>query len=487
MLLNDLLYEIEVQSEIPDITVEAVTTDPEKIQNGTLLILLHTATEDNNLIKKLKNSPPRAIVCEERIFEKTDILQITVTDIRKAYARIFYNFYFKDKPIIKIIGVSGTNGKTTTSMMLREILLDSYIKCGYIGTGKIMIGEKNVTEKDYSMTTPDPELLYSSLKKMQDDNCKYAIMEVSSHSIALKKVEPLTFECIILTGIEEDHLDFHKTREEYARTKLSLFKKTSLAIINADDKILRDALFTYRNNSIAVGSSNECEVKYKKIKSSLDDKTEFIYETEENKYTVTLNMSGDYNILNASLAITASLKCGVCSESAIKALSNDFYVEGRMEKVCNNPVVYIDYAHTTDALYKTMCFLYSTVNIGQNIISVFGCGGERDRGKRPMAAEICEKFSTKVIVTSDNPRKENEINIFCDIIRGFKNAKSFRLIPDRDEAIRYAIKIAKKNDVIILLGKGHERYLINNDGYQYFDEREIVKDEVKKSGYENQA
>ena len=484
MRLNEILYENEYtcNRDVKDLELKSITTNPNNINSNTLFILLKSINFDvNKILNYIIIKKPKIIVCEPDItFQNTDIPILNVKNSRAILPFIYSRFYQINFEKIKFIGITGTNGKTTTATILSHILKSSGRKTGFIGTGKISINGITITNEKYSMTTPDPEILYESIKKMENDGCEYVVMEVSSHALYFDKILPIKFKIAIFTNFSSEHLDFHKTIEEYWNSKAKLFSQSEKAILNVDD----DRIFAFTEGIKCeyktVGIQRKAHVTAKKIISVSLEKSEFIYKENDTELKIKLNIGGDYNIYNALLATSAAIELGIKEkdiESAYKSFSG---VRGRLEIINSEITVIIDYAHSAEA-FKT---LLKTVNKhkkdGQNLITVFGCGGNRDKTKRPLMAKYAEEFSSFSIVTSDNPRCESEKNIIKEIIGGFKNSASFRVISSRKKAIYEAINIAKKNDIVLLIGKGAEPYNIDKTGYHSFDEKSIIKEALKK-------
>ena len=307
-------------------------------------------------------------------------------------------------------------------------------------------------------------------------------MEVSSHSIALKKVYPLKFKFGIFTNLSEEHLDFHKGIDDYYQTKLSLFHSCENGIFNLDNPYCMQAMMTLQNeiNVHGIGIIKDADAMARDIIIDGFWGSKFIYREKKKIFKINLNLSGTYNIYNAMLAIKCALLSGVSPSTLKTSLKELASVDGRFEKVSQSPMVIIDYAHTEKALENLLIFVNSTKNAEQNICTVFGCGGERDRQKRPKMARIAQKYSDFVIVTTDNSRGEDASEIIREIELGFENSENHITIENRRRAIEFAVKNASEYDIVLIVGKGHERYNIDELGYHFFDERKIVKDALKE-------
>ena len=460
-----------------DVTIEKITSDPSQITSSTLFVFLRSERFDINLItEKVLKSDPIAILCDEELYiTKTKATVIRVKDTRVVLPFLYFRFYRLDSKKLKLCGVTGTNGKTSTAFMLRNILINAGYKVGFIGTGKIMINEDLISNTNYSMTTPDPELLYKSIAEMTEKGCAYIVMEVSSHALHFNKVLPLQFEVSIFTNLSSEHLDFHKNIYNYYKSKLKLFKQSKFGVFNIDDKYSARAMKSFNFHSVSVSTKHKADYLASRIVTKDLTHTKYVLTEFNRRYTVRLGTVGKFNVYNSMMAIAAANLLGIHWSVAKESVENTSSIDGRMELIKGDVNVIIDYAHTPDAFRNVLNLMFKCKKTRQSLISVFGCGGERDKAKRPLMAEIAEKYSNLVIVTSDNSRNENTDEIITDIIRGFKFTDSYRVIVSREEAIEEAIINANSGDIIALLGKGHERYNITKGNYEPFDEREIIK------------
>lgn len=483
MNICDVLYLNEYQSEsdVEKLNFKTVTTNPNSIDENALFILIKSINFDvNKILSYIVTKKPRAIVCEPDIaFPTTDIPILRVKSTRSILPFIYSRFHKIDYGKLKFIGVTGTNGKTTTATILAHILNNAGHNIGFIGTGKISLNEKSLSDTSYSMTTPDPEILYRSIKEMEEENCDYIIMEVSSHALYFDKVLPIAFDLGIFTNFSSEHLDFHKTLDEYWSSKTKLFKQAKKAILNIDDDRILSFTDEIRCDFKTVGIKRRAFATAKNPQSISLKNSKFTYSENGIELDVNLNMGGDYNIYNALLATAAAIDIGINANVIIKAFESFGGVSGRLDVIESDITVIIDYAHSAQA-FKT---LLKTVNMhkkeGQKLITVFGCGGNRDKIKRPIMAKYAEELSNFSIVTTDNSRNESEKKIIEEIISGFESANSFKVVSSRKKAIYEAIKIAQKNDIVLLVGKGAEAYNIDKNGYHSFDEKAIIYEALK--------
>lgn len=484
MKLDKLIYENELTNE-EDLSIwdiEIVTTKPNEITHSSLFVFLQSEFFNvERIADYVMAKSPIVILADNELKISSDRIKILrCKSTRDLLPFIYSRFYNINYDRLKFCAVTGTNGKTTTATMIHHILRKRSINAGFIGTGKILINEEKITDDNYSMTTPDPDILYRSIKRMEEAECKIIVMEVSSHALYYNKVAPIFFEISIFTNLSPEHLDFHKNMDEYFKTKLKLFSKTKYGIFNLDDPYGRLAYESMSENRISFSANTSADAMAEEIKEISLMKTEFKYLSAGKKTDVILKLGGRYNVYNAALAICATALLGIDEIFASKAISGIEYIDGRLEIISNKITVIIDYAHTHTALENVLKTIISYKNTEQRLLTVFGCGGNRDRYKRPKMAAVAEKHSDSVIVTADNSRNEPLENIIADILKGFKSTNKRIVITSRAAAIEHAILSAKDGDLIAIIGKGHERYNIDENGYSTFDEREIVKKAIAK-------
>ncbi len=425
-------------------------------------------------------TPPYAIITDfsdERTFG--DIPIIKAESVRECLANAYSLAYNIDYDQIKIIGVTGTSGKSTTAEMIFSILTYNNIKVGLIGTGIIKTDERIMSDRYYSMTTPDPKDLYKYIKQMQIEGCKYIVMEVSSHSIALGKVSPIAFEVGIFTNLSEEHRDFHTDMREYQEVKSRLFEKTKYGIFNIDDRWVSEVYEKAKCEKCGVGIIWPKDVYATDICTRGLRGSSFYYREENLIFGVDLKLPGTFNIYNALFAIKCCIRLGIKPTLTKQAINFIDGVKGRMECIHDDVTVVIDYAHTPLSLQSLLKSLNTGKNTRQKLITVFGCGGERDKAKRPEMGRIAYALSDYVIITEDNNRGENFDDIAAQIISGIDERGSVSVITERALAIRYAIMNASKNDIIAVVGKGHEEYIIDKQGYHPFDERAIITEALR--------
>ncbi|EIW6612917.1 UDP-N-acetylmuramoyl-L-alanyl-D-glutamate--2,6-diaminopimelate ligase [Clostridium perfringens] len=474
-LLKGLDYEVIKGNE--ESKVQNIRYDNRKIEQGDAFVCVKGFKVDGHsfigdAIKKGAN----VLIVQEDVSVQEDITIIKVRDTRKALSIMSSNYFGNPKDKLKIIGITGTNGKTTSAFIIKSILEKAGFMTGLIGTIANYIGNKKV---DAVRTTPESYELHELFKNMVDAGVEYCVMEVSSHSLDLDRVYGIQFEEGIFTNLTRDHLDFHKTFENYYNAKFKLFERSNHSIINLDDpygaNIVKDIEERGVKTKVSTFSiEKESDFKAFEIKSHSNG-SEFKVNLEKVEEFY-INIPGEYNIYN-------SLGCIICAHNLnipmdkIKEGLSDVVIPGRCELVAkekNLPYsIIIDYAHTPDGLENVLTTVKAFTK--NRMISVFGCGGDRDKVKRPQMGKIGCELSDIVIITSDNPRSEEPMDIINDIVKPL-NYDNFVIEVNRKEAIRKAMNMALEGDVIVIAGKGHETYQILKDETIHFDEREVVYD-----------
>ena len=336
-----------------------------------------------------------------------------------------------------------------------------------------------LSKRFYSMTTPDPEVLYPTLKTMEDLGCEYIVMEVSSHALYYEKLYPLHFTLSVFTNLSAEHLDFHQSLSEYYLSKKKITALTDTMIINVDDyhgKMLYDE---FSGKKIGVGAVYESDVSIKNVKTNGFDGIEYMYYTKDFVLKANSRLCGIFNVYNTALALCTAIAAGLKPCVAKEALSKSAVIPGRFEVISHSPTVVIDYAHTPVGFENFMKSLKETAK-GKRVGVIFGCGGNRDKTKRPKMAAIAEKYAEKIIVTHDNPRHEEPDSIINDITKGFSTKANYRINPDRCSAITTMISEAEPCEIIAIVGKGEESYMIDKNGYHPHSDRECALCAVKE-------
>lgn len=394
------------------------------------------------------------------------VTQICVENVRVAMSYVSSIFFETYKSKMKFVGVTGTNGKTTTTYLVKNILQNLGCKVGLIGTEGIYINHLLLPS---NMTTPDPIDLHRTINEMESNGCEYCVMEVSAHSIALNKIDDVMFDVVALTNITKDHLDFFLNMENYVKCKAGLFdlKHAKMGVVNCNAKFSKEIIKKSNISITTVG--NEADFCLKEIEYKAKG-TEFVFEFENQTKEVSTNLMGEYNVSNLLMAIAIVKNLGFDLTSILKAIEEEsFVIPGRFNllDINANFNVVIDYAHTPDGLENILSTLKKLPH--KRIISVFGCGGNRDKSKRREMGEIASRLSDLVVVTTDNPRDENPELIIDDILFENKSQNIVKVL-DRSSAIEFALREAKENDIVAILGKGAETYQeIKGVKYHYSD------------------
>lgn len=469
-----LLIEDLIISEVEDTEIGHISCDPKNCDANTLLFLIN-----ENAKKEYQIYMPTvsAIICKNTYSFNTNKPVFTVTNIREAVSKAFFKMYCSDLSHIKFIGITGTNGKSTTAIMIKKVLCDCGFCVGLFGTGKIMIGDRIISNTDYSMTTPTPDVLYPSIQKMKDAGVDFIIMEVSSHALMQERVSPLKFDIGIFTNLSAEHLDYHHNMNSYYLAKTRLMEKSKKIVVNSDDKYGR-LILTRFNNSEGCGTSKIGDTTINSIRDFGFNGCSFMYSSLDSTSRINLAIPGIYNVHNAMLAIRALEILGIPLSKTRTSLESIKTLDGRFEIVHKHPTVIIDYAHTILAFENIAKSLYTNKNTEQKLFFVFGCGGDRDNKKRVEMGKIANLYADEIILTSDNPRSESPKSIIEEIANGISKI-TYKYV-DRKEAIRFAIKLANENDIIAIIGKGPEKYTIVNDEYYDFDEKTIIKEALSE-------
>lgn len=472
MKLQELLQGVAVRSRTAadDLDINEVRYDSRAVGPGDLFVAIRGyAADGHQYIGKALEQGAAAVVCEEA---PAGVPAVVVENARQALAEIAANRFGHPADSMTMLGVTGTNGKTTTTYLVKHMLEDAGCKVGLIGTNQNLIGSEAVeTER----TTPESYELHALFARMRDAGCTHVIMEVSSHSLVLDRVHGIRFAVGAFTNLTQDHLDFHKTMEEYRKAKAVLFSMCDKGVINLDDAAAQAMLADAKCPCLTFSCGSDAAGLTAKNLQLHADGVEFLANTKGELTRVKLGIPGHFSAENALCALGIVLQLGVPLADAAKSLATASGVKGRVEVVPTDTdyTVLIDYAHSPDGVENVLKAVRGFAK--GRVVALFGCGGDRDRTKRPKMGRIAAELADFCVVTSDNPRTEQPQAIIDDILEGMKDTKTpMEVIVDRPEAIHWALAHAKKDDIIVLMGKGHETYQEVDHVKHHMDEREIV-------------
>lgn len=476
MNLTDLLHKIpvlDILGEKKDVS-EIVFDSRKAVENSLYVAVKGTVADGHSFIGSAIEKGATVIVCEDLPQDlKKEITYIKVKDSSKVLGQLASNYFGNPSEKLNLIGITGTNGKTSTTTLLFDTFKNLGIKSALISTVEYRIGDEVIPS---THTTPDVIRLNQMLAKAVEQGCEYAFMEVSSHGIHQNRTEGLQFKIAGFTNITHDHLDYHKTFDEYIKTKKRFFDELNpdaVAITNIDDK----------NGNVML---QNCSAQKKTFAlKTLADYHGKIIEADFNGMLLNFNnkefwttLTGKFNVYNLLLAFAVAVECGFAEDEVLVAFSNLKRVKGRFETLKSDGGIFfvVDYAHTPDALDHILDSINEIRTKNERLITVFGCGGDRDHAKRPEMGKIATRKSTLAIITSDNPRTENPEAIIKEIESGVEPQfySKYTAIPDRKEAIKMAIKFAEPKDIVLVAGKGHENYQEINGEKQHFDDKETI-------------
>ncbi len=485
MKLKDILKNVPLKCIHADLEMEIgdVVYDSRKATPGCMFVAVTGFASDGNRFIPMAVEKGAAIIVTAKM-PLTDVPYVVVESDRLALALIGANYYGNPAKTMKMIGVTGTNGKTSTTLLLKHVIETVHgAKTGLIGTMENLVGDRVIpTER----TTPESFDLQGLFAQMRDAACAYVIMEVSSHALSLDRVGGVHYDVAAFTNLSEDHLDFHNTMEEYCDAKAALFDRCDKAVMNCDDPWF-DRMAKHATCPVLTTSARGEAGLYATDVRLLSNGVQFTahYGSEEER--VCLPIPGKFTVYNALSVLGIARQLGICLHDAAAALATAKGVKGRVEVVPTPGKPYtvlIDYAHTPDGLENVLSSVKDYC--AGRLIAVFGCGGDRDRTKRPIMGRIGTEIADVAIVTSDNPRTEVPAAIIADIVAGIDpQAKNYEVIENRVEAIHHAMDIAQKDDIIVLAGKGHETYQEIHGVKHHLDEREVVAAYLTETGNTN--
>jgi UDP-N-acetylmuramoyl-L-alanyl-D-glutamate--2,6-diaminopimelate ligase len=484
MELSSILNKIQVIQVVGEISrdqIAGIHYDSRKVSNNSIFVAIKGfKTDGHKYISEAISKGALAIVLEDNsafpddAITRQNVAKILVKNSREALAELSSSFFDEPSKKIKLVGVTGTNGKTTTTYFIKSIFETAGYKTGLIGTISNFIGEKEIVS---SLTTPESNDLNFLFHEMHEQGCEYAVMEVSSHSLALKRVHKLFFSSAVFTNLTQDHLDFHQNLEDYLKSKKILFDNLDLsasAIYNADDPNGAMIIADSKAKIFSYGNSDTSDFRIMDIKFNLNG-TYFSVSHKDKKYEVSTSLVGDFNAYNACAAFSAAALMGVSNDLILDGIRNTKPVPGRFEVLGKkNKKVIVDYSHTPDSLEKALIAIRKISKNNNPVYAVFGCGGNRDRTKRPLMGRIASEIADKVIMTSDNPRFEEPMAIIDEIKTGISK-NNYKVIDNREAAIKNAIESSEDDAVILIAGKGHETYQEIKGVRNHFSDKEIAE------------
>ena len=477
--LSDILYKVRTSalSGNTDVDITGVQTDSRKIVPGNVFIAVRgSAVDGHEFIDKAIALGASTIVCEQIRDAREGITYVQVNDCAEAAGLMAHNYFDQPTNTIKLVGVTGTNGKTTIATLLYKLFTCLGYKCGLISTVENMVAGVIIPS---THTTPDPVSLNELLKQMVDEGCAYAFMEVSSHAIHQKRIAGLEFRGAIFSNITHDHLDYHKTFDEYIKAKKGFFdnlNSSAFAITNLDDKrgsvMLQNTAarqFTYSLKTMA-------DFKGRILENILTGLVMTVNEQE-----VHFRLIGEFNAYNLLAVYGAAICLGEDKSQVLQCLSNTTGAEGRFDYIISardKVIGIVDYAHTPDALVNVLETIKKLRQGHEQVITVVGCGGDRDKTKRPVMGEVACEHSDRVIFTSDNPRSEDPTKILEDMEATLNSAakRKYIAIADRKQAIKTAVDMAQPEDIVLIAGKGHEKYQDIKGVKHHFDDKEVLRE-----------
>jgi len=479
MRLNELISALNIQAlDVADFEVKGLTSDSRKVKEDFIFVAIDGHKLDGNSFIQEALRRGARLVISQNIPQNTslpkDISFLKVKDSRLALAQLAAQFYRYPSRKLKVIGVTGTNGKTTITYLMEHLLKCLGYSAGVIGTINYRFKDKSIAAKN---TTPGPEDLQELLAQMHNADVRYALMEVSSHALDQRRVEGVDFHCAIFTNLTQDHLDYHQDMENYFQAKSLLFRSlnsNALAILNRDDAYSQRLINMTPARVLTYGLRQGADIWASDIKLA-SYITTFNINNAKIKTQLNSKLIGRHNIYNILAVFKFALEEGFPPDKIKQAIESFTFVPGRLENIDRGQPfkVFIDYAHTDDALYNVLSSLKDIPH--KRIILVFGCGGERDKGKRPKMGAVATEMAEHVYITSDNPRSENPEEIIQDIVKGIKK-HNYQIILDRRQAIFEAMQMAKEDDIVLIAGKGHETYQIFKDRIIEFSDREVAEE-----------
>jgi UDP-N-acetylmuramoyl-L-alanyl-D-glutamate--2,6-diaminopimelate ligase len=476
-----------------DVEIHNVRYDSRTVSRGDVFVAIRGLEADGHrYLQDVVGKKVKAVIIEndsalpDSLCMHEGIVKIVVPDTRRALSRVSANFFRHPSKEMHVIGVTGTNGKTTTTYVLESIIKTSGQRAGLIGTIEYRVGDEAI---DAHHTTPESYELHEVLRKMADAGCSHAVMEVSSHALEQHRVDDVRFSSAVFTNLTQDHLDYHHTMESYCEAKHRLFlllDKSASAITNADSEYGSTMIAGTKANTIRYGTREGADFVAENVRATMHT-TSFTVRHKNHAITISSHLVGRFNVSNILAAYACAYAAKFDTNDIKRGIGNLRGVRGRFETVIppdayrpRGWIAVIDYSHTPDALENVLKAIREIKRDEGRVVTVFGCGGDRDRAKRPVMGMLAQRYSDLVIVTSDNPRTEDPDAIIDDIMKGMQTSTGVRREVDRKKAIEYALSEAGRDDVILIAGKGHETYQILGKTRIHFNDREIVEKWIQK-------
>ena len=482
--LLDELDVIQIIGSAEQKEIESITLDSREVTEKSIFVAIKGFVADgHSFIPEALSKKAAAIILDNasavpaQLIEKNNCVRILVKDSRIALAQVSDLFFEKPSKKMKVIGITGTKGKTTTAFYIKNILEKSGSKVGLIGTMKNMIADKEIPT---SLTTPEANTINYLMNDMVTAGCKYCVMEVSSHSLELHRVDFLDFDVAVFTNLTSDHMDFHKNRENYLNAKKILFdnlKSSGKVVYNLDDSASADILNDTSASKFSFGKDTNADIVLDNIIFNFD-RTDFSIVSCNKNYNCSTKLVGGFNAYNAIAAFSTAIQLGICVDIAIKGIESLPQIAGRFEVIkADGKIIIIDFSHTADSLRQALVAvneIAAKYTPKKKIYTVFGCGGDRDKTKRPLMGKYATELSKKVFVTSDNPRNEDPFLIIKDIESGIA-LDNYEVVEDRELAIKRAITESERNSLILIAGKGHENYQLVKGVKTHFSDKEVAQ------------
>ena len=484
MILSDILnnvHTIQVLGKPETKDIEKISIDSRGVSSNSIFVAIRgIKTDGHKYIQSAVSNGAVAIVLDrnevipDEYFIHNDCVKILVSDSRKALAEIATAFYDNPSQKMNLVGVTGTKGKTTTAFFTKHLFDEYFSASGLLGTIANYVGEEKIKTV---LTTPQSHEINDLLNLMVSKGIKNCVMEVSSHALVLNRVDNLSFNIAVFMNLTSDHMDYHKTKENYLKSKKILFDmldEESFAVYNADDTNSEEIIKDTKAKKISFGLSDKATVKIENLEYDIEG-TRFTISFEGKSFPVNTSLVGTFNAYNCAAAFTVGVFSGIPPADAAVSLSKAPQVPGRMEIItAGKKKVIIDYSHTSDSLKQALTAIRHIITDNREVYTVFGCGGDRDKTKRPIMGGIASSMSDFVIVTSDNPRTEDPFKIIDDVKVGIKS-NNYKVIENREEAIKVSITESPENAVILIAGKGHEAYQEINGVRTHFSDKEIAE------------